>query len=346
MKCKNCGNEVTQGSKFCGKCGAKIEYEKKTADEGKDKKKHKIRYVAVGIGCLVAIGIAVVGVKTISKYTRENSADVKTAADYKEDELTEKKYYYADGNIARLTEEDSNGNIIKETSYDNFGNVNTVYQYEYIYDENGKKKECIRYDADGNKRCEHQYDGEGNLTKNTWYTEDEVLMSEYEYRTDRTLTKETSYYENGNPSIVKIYASDGNTEEKLYYYKSGITKCKEEFNENGMKRTWYTDAGDVESVRSYEYEYNADGEKTKCKTYGEDGVLEAIYEYGSDYSVHDMTRKISYDRDGQIESTTEYEYNSWGTIQKAQKYDKDGNLISETEYDSDGNVKDSGFGDC
>ena len=66
---------------------------------------------------------------------------------------------------------------------------------------------------------------------------------------------------------------------------------------------------------------------------------------GSDYSVHDVTRKISYGRDGQIESTTEYEY-SWGTIQKAQKYDKDGNLTSETEYDSDGNVKDSGFGDC
>ena len=78
MKCKNCGNEVTQGSKFCGKCGAKIEYEKKTADEGKDKKKHKIRYVAVGIGCLVAIGIAAVGVKTVSHYTKENSADVKS----------------------------------------------------------------------------------------------------------------------------------------------------------------------------------------------------------------------------------------------------------------------------
>ena len=144
---------------------------------------------------------------------------------------------------------------------------------------------------------------------------------------------------------MEIYASDGNTEEKLYYYESGITKCKEEFNENGMKRTWYTDAGDVESVRSYEYEYNADGVKTKCKTYGEDGVLEAIYEYGSDYSVGDVTRKISYERDGQIVSTTEYEYNG-GTIQKARKYDKDGNLISETEYDFDGNVKDSGFGDC
>ena len=168
-------------------------------------------------------------------------------------------------------------------------------------------------------------------------------MSEYEYRTDRTLTKETSYYENGNPSIVKIYASDGNTEETVYYYESGITKCKEEFNENGMKRTWYTDAGDVESVRSYEYEYNADGEKTKCKTYGEDGILEAVYEYSAGYA---LIRKTSYDKDGKIESTTEYECDGADDIEKARKYDKDGNFISETEYDSDGNVKDSGFGDC
>ncbi len=47
MKCKNCGNEVTPGSKFCGKCGTKIENETTDSTPGKREGKKSLLYPAV-----------------------------------------------------------------------------------------------------------------------------------------------------------------------------------------------------------------------------------------------------------------------------------------------------------
>ena len=61
MKCKNCGNEVTQGSKFCGKCGTKIENETTDSTPGK-----KGRKKVIAIFCsLVLIGVAAVKWSTV-----------------------------------------------------------------------------------------------------------------------------------------------------------------------------------------------------------------------------------------------------------------------------------------
>ena len=127
----------------------------------------------------------------------------------------------------------------------------------------------------------------------------------------------------------------------LYHLRYFVTLAHMEHYTRAADLLAITQPSLSHAISSLEYEYNADGEKTKCKTYGEDGSLEAVYEYSSGV----LIRKTSYDKDGQIESTTEYECDG-RDIEKARKYDKDGNFISETEYDSDGNVKDSGFGDC
>ncbi len=141
MKCKNCGNEVTQGSKFCGKCGTKIENETTDSTPGK-----KGRKKVIAIFCsLVLIGVAaVIGGQIVSTH-------IKASNSVQGSETVEKKYYDENGNTVKVTEEDGKGNIVKETTYDTYGNVIDVYQYEYVYDKKGNKKECIRYDEDGIK---------------------------------------------------------------------------------------------------------------------------------------------------------------------------------------------------
>ena len=71
MKCKNCGNEVTQGSKFCGKCGTKIENETTDSTPGKKGKKK-----VIAISCSLAlIGVAaVIGGQIVSTHIKASNS--------------------------------------------------------------------------------------------------------------------------------------------------------------------------------------------------------------------------------------------------------------------------------
>ena len=94
------------------------------------------------------------------------------------------------------------------------------------------------------------------------------------------------------------YDADGGTKSETYYTEDGVIRCEDEVNETGIKRTWYKNDGSIESVTNYEYEYNSEGNKAKCKSYDENGTLKEEYEY-DDSGLH-VVSKISYDEQGNV----------------------------------------------
>ena len=94
MKCKKCGNEISNGEKFCGKCGTKVEIN--NSNENINVNKNKIRnikpaYVVVGV-------IVIIFIISICVTINNNKSSTITSADNGSSTTTtnsvQKKEYY------------------------------------------------------------------------------------------------------------------------------------------------------------------------------------------------------------------------------------------------------------
>ena len=103
--CKNCGRELEENAKFCGKCGQKVEpvrqEEKKISNEKhcrREKKKIKWKMAAgAGIAVLVVVSVAAVAIVGIQKRTFEKNSEEIMAEkeDKKEKKNSEQDKYMA-----------------------------------------------------------------------------------------------------------------------------------------------------------------------------------------------------------------------------------------------------------
>ena len=132
-------------------------------------------------------------------------------SNYKEDTddngNVSRKYYYYNGNIARVEERDTNGTIRKETDYREDGTIQFLWEYnesgawtkDEYYDESGKLESYNTY----------EYDENGNQIKTTYYDDNGNIDSVSEYDENGNEIKTTYYDDNGNIDSVSEYDANG-----------------------------------------------------------------------------------------------------------------------------------------
>jgi hypothetical protein len=213
------------------------------------------------------------------------------------------------------------------------------------YDENGNEILEIFYkDGEEDTRYTYEYDQNGNKIKGTCTDEDGTTVTTYEYNTDNNLIHEIEYDEDGQVVSEDTYDSYGNWTSSKYngeYFSSDRT-YENEYDDNGnlVKCTEYN-LGEIYDYIVYTYDSN-----NNC-------ILEETYEPESD-TPYEITES-EYDSEGNqlrevrtyngsIDKLEEYAYDSNGntTMIKVESYDYDGNIEDwsyhyEYEYDSDGN---------
>lgn len=166
--------------------------------------------------------------------------------------------------------------------------------YELLmYDEQGTMCRLTGYDAEGNVQYEHRIDNE--------YYEDGNPKSVKEYM-DGVIISESSYLRCENSENGEVYMNE-------YIGYDTDTKNVSLYDEqsNLLSYTVYDKDGNVVTADIYTYEYDEDGNMTKCvvKT---DGVTsrESFYTLDADGNSYAF-REVFYNESGEIEQEYTYE---------------------------------------
>ena len=204
-----------------------VQAKKKPVEKSDDKSKiAKYKWgkvLAVVAVCTVCI-CGVLLVKNVLDGARTPIVDY---SNYKEDTddngNVSRKYYYYNGNIARVEERDTNGTIRKETDYREDGTIQFLWEYnesgawtkDEYYDESGKLDHIREYNENGNefKTTYYYYDENDKITSTSEYDENgNKIETTYHYdENDKiTSTSESEYDENGNKIKTTYYDESGN----------------------------------------------------------------------------------------------------------------------------------------
>lgn len=371
MYCKNCGNELPESAKFCGKCGVKVEtvvsdVNKKSAFT----KKHMIMITAVGCILIFAIIMVVLLWKKPSQDTdavaenttesiEESTQEEETVAVTAETEETEGEieeaklqYYlaratkYRRGFIESVSEYNSDGNEVSCVYYNEDGSVNSRYEREY--DSAGNEVRFISYKEDGsvNSKREYEYDVTGNCISNIFYNEDGEIIDSWKSEYDNTgnAIKCVTYNADGSISVRSEYEYDsaGNEISFAEYNGDGNLYSKSESEYDSSGRVIKNESYYAYSNENWmtEYEYDSSGNLIKDKTYV-NGEIAFINEYDSngDY-VYSINYYAYYDSDGQ-EFRYEYKYDNNGKCLLNKKYyypQGDIYWLEEKKYDEQGRI--------
>ena len=313
MFCKKCGNQLADGAKFCGVCGASQEVQanaipefppvqreemsytiplvreeepvsKKVAVSKPSKKPLPMKKILVGVAALAVVVLLVVlagslfGGKTVYLTTEIVDND---------DEFAEYVSEYAYDEDGHLIEYSYSAEY-KGWYADYLDDFSYTYSYEYEdgrivaaeYDAGDESFDLeYIYDKDGNLEAVESDDFEGEVT-----CDDKGRIVEMEFDGDREVSMECSYHDNG--ILAEMDYTRGNYR---YVYV---------YDENG---------------RTLEYNSYSNGEKSTSRT----------YEYNEDGKI--------------VEEDYKYYYN--GNLNNAEvetwEYDKKGNLIAYTSKRSD-----------
>ena len=218
--------------------------------------------------------------------------------EYSEDDKYTYKYSY-----------DDKGNLTKEEYAADHSTYNYIREYEY--DENRNIIKTIRHDDDGDTYVyEYTYDKNGNVLKSVeTYTSDsysrrEIIEYTYDSHNNEIKRESTHSYvsDNYNSTDTTVYVTN-NT-----YNTQG----------NLIKRVEFNSFGEVD--RTYEYEYDADGNMLKNSC---------------DYSYGDSRKtEYTYDKSGNIVKEV-YTYSDNDVFTSEYTYDEHGNVVKMVITDSD-----------
>jgi antitoxin component YwqK of YwqJK toxin-antitoxin module len=168
-------------------------------------------------------------------------------------------------------------------------------------------KEARAYDSQGALILHVKYDADGKIISDDRYA--------YEYDQDGTVLNK-KYYRNRVLAHVDLYQpctdpANGETylSESIDYYEDVSTiKCI--YSEDGrlLTATTYNANNEVYSVERYDYEFDAEGNRTKVTIYVND-ELRRVFD-----DVNDIT--YDYDGNGEIKLQRSYVYHADGTLEK------------------------------
>lgn len=287
-------------------------------------------------------------------------------------------YTYDDGS-SYLAVYNTRGDLIRALSYAPDGTVENDETVAYVYGEDdgmlnrksyvsgvlnveteygrtadGEVCEIrnIYYSEDG-RRDISEYDEQGNFLGNYYYDADGTLTGAYvyEYAPDGSWMNETAYEGERKMYQTEYRIKDGCQEIIRYtsYEEDGsisLTEYDEMGNESLVAS--YGPNGETLSHLRYESEYDADGNRTLCRTYENDRLTQEMeYVFGSDeygsWSMsgktttyhEDGTKTVS---DGDVEATwsSEITYAVDGTVLEEIRYeylrDENGNDLGSKGY--------------
>jgi hypothetical protein len=164
------------------------------------------------------------------------------------------------------------------------------------YDDHDTLVLLIKYDSEGNQQSDERYAYE--------YYDDGNVKNKKIYR-DRVLVEEENYQYCTDPENGVTYLAE------TFTYYIDVATVKNEYNEyNHLLKTLTIDSnGEVYSVDRYEYEFDADGNRTRLSIYRNDGLIRVV----------DDVAHIMYD----------YDANGYIQLQRTYVYADDGSLIKE-----------------
>ena len=362
MKCKKCGTECMQGTKFCPYCG-----EMTTETKKEDKKIRKKSIVIIGIMILLIVGIIGIFVcKQLSNNWIQKAIQCELDSKYEDaiqfygrayllkpgnDELEEymsNLYLKWARGLWRLNNEEGALELLQTAK------VQTekmeaqlgawalekatckVYDKTEKYDECGKVIENVEYD--------YVYDDEGVLLNYSIY-KNGILNKEYIYQYnqygDNVLTINNEYGDN----------EDSRTYEYVYAYdENGYVIEKKEIDSHGDDSFTKFQYDTVGTIMGYE-KYTLQGVLLEKADFDKERLIytKISYENGIEYS------RSTYNRDGQLltykneEREYEYTYDNRGNIVERRFfenskiyahytyiYDKEGLLVKAQRQDGEG----------
>lgn len=251
---------------------------------------------------------------------------------YQENDITPEDY------VEAIMEYDDKGNVISENHYNADATISSATTTEY--DEKNRPVEVRQYDGDG-YLCECVV---------TLYNEDGQIQEQRMNYGEGMPVYVTRYvYENGVLVRRDCYDEDGftYTEKTLSYDECKRVSVETDFDEDGRKlyiaANKYNEAGQlVECIRdevqlhdrrTYAYEYDAEGNKTKDLIYNYDLSLIAkvYYTYNDNYQLLSQEEE---DLDNYKMTKYTYEGNN---LMKIAVYTKDESLVSWVDYQYDEN---------
>ncbi len=246
---------------------------------------------------------------------------------YGENDIKEEKYleaeitYNQDGNILQETHFNAEGAVESkvETSYDEAGRAVESSQFDefgelcqknvFYYDENNEiaRKGC--YYGEGSPEYATVYVREnGRVIREDSYDEDDFSFTEKSYE----------YDDAGHPVLTTEFDEDGNV---LY-------KTAEEYSQSNLLVKRQVDEPQQHDRRTFVYEYDENGRKTKELMYNYDGKLiaKAYYRYDDNGNVIEMEEENL-----DIFRLTQYVYEGTNCV-KISQFDKEKVILSYSTY--------------
>lgn len=245
-------------------------------------------------------------------------------------------YYHEDGE-KQINEYDENGNVIQSILYDVEGKISIDSIYEYALNSDGNTYESKNITDYGDRKMVAEYNEYEEIVYRAFYDPDGNLMSEDKW--------EYGHDEDGNETWQKHYLDGRLADEIVGYevaeledYTIRYPQSMIEYREDGTKfvsdydtrgelaaETLYNADGSIASMMIYAYEYDADGNRTKMKTYDFDVLVsETEYMIEADTGFSYMYQITEYLNDG---TKTVHEYDSNENLVKTTRYDVNGKEI-------------------
>ena len=151
---------------------------------------------------------------------------------------------YGDLDKKIIYKNDNKGNKIEELIYDE--NDSLIKKYTYVYDLRGNLKKEFEYNPQGLKsKKTYKYDLKGNLKKEKFYRSNGELDGKYIYKYDSQGKVIAKYW-----FTTKVWLTLKLTYKNTYKYNSQGDLIEE---------ILYKNDGSIENKRSYEYEYDNQG---------------------------------------------------------------------------------------
>lgn len=218
-----------------------------------------------------------------------------------------------------------NGDLLAVRYYNTAGNVT---REKYLGDEG--------YTAN------FEFDENGNLIKDTKQDVDGTMLSShvYEYDASGNCTKKTYVNPDGSMGVSHVYAFDAagflvlDTETNPDGTVNQMVGYQNDAYGNPVSQVQKNTAGDMYEVKN-EYEYDSNGNMTKWTVY-RGGELNGTTENEYDAKGHLLCEK-EYAPDGSLRSWIEYDYLDDGSVNSQTNYKNDGSIFQIIMYGYDSN---------
>lgn len=233
--------------------------------------------------------------------------------------------YYDDDTWA-ANEYDEHGNLIHSVSYDPDGTISVEEFSEFAQNAEGRYYEWKQTSRYSNGAVFYsEFNEYGDPIRHRSTEADGAVWEDvtYEYEYAEGVARWKKQYSNGILTLEAHYHPDGYTEREIEYFDGGA-RMVTDYNDyaDPVTITSYAADGSIETVQTYEYEYDEDMSFLTIRAYT-DGKLVILTEYANEDGWHYVRRETIYDEDG---SYTVFDFNA------AEE------LVSQTDYDVNGQV--------